>query len=109
MIEGGEKELEHDGGRIEVTRRARGVSVPDGHDPPPSAQEVGLDDLSRRFGQPRHHPKPVLTNRHPRDLAEAQRPGDVGGRAVIHYHPCDRLFLFIALILITAKQSRYET
>jgi len=24
-----------------------GVSVPDGHDPPPSAQDVGFDDLSR--------------------------------------------------------------
>jgi hypothetical protein len=94
LIDGGEKELEHDGRRMEVILlelcrainemppsllERGGVSVPDSHNPPPSAQEVGLDDISRRFGQPRHHPQPVLANRHPGDLAEAQRPRDVGG------------------------------
>jgi hypothetical protein len=94
LIEGREQQLEDDGRRIEVILlelgctldemppslvERRGVSLPDGHDAPPNAQEVDLDDRSGRLGDPRHDTHPVLTNRHPGNLTEAQRPQDLGG------------------------------
>jgi hypothetical protein len=40
---------------------------------------VDLDDRSGRLREPRHDTHPVLTNRHPGNLTEAQRPQDLGG------------------------------
>src|SRR5215831_7796992 len=93
LIEGREEQLDDDGRRIEVILlelgrtldemppslvERRGVSLPDGHDAPPNAQEVDLDDRSGRLGEPRHDTHPALTNRHPRNLTEVQRPQDLG-------------------------------
>src|SRR5262249_38596402 len=92
LIEGRKQQLEDDGRRIEVILlelgrtldemssslvERRGVSLPDGHDAPPNAQEMDLDDRSGRLGELRHDTHPVLTNRHPGNLTEAQRPQDL--------------------------------